>query len=92
MSTTLRGLLRAPRESRTKLVSLARSLVSRNAALCTTIHEGLHTNSSIMGAQRVGSHTVQLPTDNIKRRPSHIYIAPKVPAQPHRVSCAAQIV
>ena len=36
-----------------------------------------------MGAQRVGSHTVQLPTDNIKRRPSHIYIAPKVPAQPH---------
>ena len=36
-----------------------------------------------MGAQRVGSHTVQLPTDNIRRRPSHIYIAPKVPAQPH---------
>ena len=31
----------------------------------------------------MGSHTVQLPTDNIKRRPSHIYIAPKVPAQPH---------
>ena len=31
----------------------------------------------------MGSHTVALPTDNIKRRPSHIYIAPKVPAQPH---------
>ena len=31
----------------------------------------------------MGSHTVQLPTDNIRRRPSHIYIAPKVPAQPH---------
>ena len=34
-----------------------------------------------MGATRVGSHTVPLPTDNIKRRMS--VIAPRVAAQPH---------
>ena len=66
------------------LVSLARSLLSHQRP---RVQPGLPSTSgaqkSIMGAQRVGSHTVQLPTDNIKRRPSHIYIAPQVPAQPH---------
>ena len=36
-----------------------------------------------MGAQRVGSPHSSLPTDNHCCRPSHIYIAPQVPAQPH---------
>ena len=72
------------RESSTKLVSLARSLLSSsNARVQPGLPSTRAVHKSIMGAQRVGSHTVQLPTDNIKRRPSHIYIAPQVPAQPH---------
>ena len=67
----------------TKLVSLARSLLSHPTRECSRAAQHERCTRASWEPKEWAATPWQLPTDNIKRRPSHIYIAPQVPAQPH---------